>query len=199
MKKHNQPIVNPYRVPGSNLETESKGSREWSNLDTKNARKYFRWTYIGGISSGYSYLMLVSAFDLLHSGTAETFFDPFFFFIGYLVALSCMIPCALVYVDRQKKKYSVRGFIAKSQKELASWYSNPLVVSVGLAMFVSFLIIFDLWYENPTKFHPIRISEKKWTSLAVFLVLPIAYWIFKFFCDKAKKLIDQISLDNLNE
>ena len=152
-----------------------------------------------GITSGYGYCILVSTIDLFHSGSAETFFDPFIFFFGYLVALTCVIPYAVISVNLQKKKYSVRTFIAKCQEELGSWLSNPLVVSAALAMFASFLVIFDLWYENPTKFHPIRILEKKWTLLAVFLVLPIAYWIFKFFYDKAKKLIDQISLDNLNE
>ena len=183
-------------MPGADLEGGFKDFEGWSSSNLKIAKKYFRCTYLGGISSVYVYLILVFAFDVLVVGSEDTFSDKVLqFFVGYLVAFLMGLPLTIIFADHQKRKYSVRQFVAKRLIELRSWYGNPLFVSVGLAILVSLIVIFYVWFQNPSEFdfvHMLR-GEKRWTLLAVLAFFPAAYFILRFSWKKANKLIEQFS------
>lgn len=183
-------------MPSADLEGEFEESQEWTSVEVKNARKYFRCTFFGGLTSAYVYLILVSAFDVFILGSEDIFGDKAFtLLVGYLVGLLLGLPSVIILVDHQKRKYSVRKFVAKSLVELRSWYGNPLIVSVGLAIVVSLIVIFDVWIQNPSEFDLVLMlrGEKRWTLLAVLAFFPAVYFILRFSWQKANKLIEQFS------
>lgn len=187
--------VNPYRVPNADLEGEFKNSEGWSSSDLKIAKKYFRCTCLGGLTSGYVYLILTSVVDILFSGSQEDVIgDVFYLFIGYMLAFLACIPASIIYAEKQKKKYSVRRFSNKSQKELRSWYSKPIFFSVVLTMIVSFFIIFEEWFKSPSEFDLVLLSSgtKRWTFLAMLVFFPAVYLMLESTWKKAKKLIEQL-------
>lgn len=183
-------------MPSADLEGEFKDSQDWTSVEVKNARKYFRCMYLGGLTSAYVYLILVSAFDVFIPGSEDTFSDTVLqFFVGYLVAFLIGLPLVIIIVDQQKRKYSVRKFVAKRLVELRSWYGNPWFLSVGLAIVVSLCVIFDVWIQNPSEFDLVLMfrGEKRWTLLAVLVFLPAIYLILRYSWKKANKLIEQFS------
>ena len=183
-------------MPNADLEGEFKDSHGWTSLEVKNARKFFRCTYFGGISSGYLYLIVISAFDVLIRGPEDVSGEKaFLFLVAYPVSFVIGFPLAIIHTVQQKRKYSVRKFIAKKQMELRSWQGNPLFVSIGMAIFVIIFVIFDMWFQNPTEFDLVFLlrEEKGWTLLAVIVFCPVIYLILRFTWNNASKLIKRFS------
>ena len=194
MNKPDESLKNPYRVPTSDLEEGLSVTDGWSSSAVRYALKLYRNAYLKVIFAMYFSLFALIVVDVtLHreNGVTNNIIGAAIF--GLPLSFIFVIPCSMLYILIQRRRYPFSKYVTKRQKELSRWYSKPVVLTIWVAIGSSLVILYNISTRVPVEFSISYFMTISKALIALPFVMPMVYILMKSVYRKAQNLLEIMS------